>query len=158
MKDFNLIDTSKLNFTQFSIFNDIAQALNLSFDIQPSSDGGKWGMVKKNDTDFTVTGIYGDLKVIKLLISTCGSINLFYSCFLSHKDKVTDIGFANLFIIESHELNNFNEYLIPHNIDRVCFLVKKPLANPKWMYIFISFQSFLFYTILTLCLRTKICL
>ena len=60
MKDFDL--NSYL--IQFSIFNDIAQALNLSFDIQPSSDGGKWGMVKRNDTDFTVTGIYGDLKVI----------------------------------------------------------------------------------------------
>ena len=41
----------------------------MSFDIQPSSDGGKWGIVKRNDTDFTVTGIYGDLKVIKLLIT-----------------------------------------------------------------------------------------
>ena len=62
----------KLHFWSHECFKDqndkIQPAFALSFEIQPSSDGGKWGMVKRNDTDFTVTGIYGDLKVIKLLI------------------------------------------------------------------------------------------
>lgn len=90
---------------EISLMKDLAESMDLSWELVPPTDGGLWGEIR---SDGSATGLVGDIKYGK-----------------------SDVGSAHLFITE--ERTRHIDYTKPYTFDSVCFFLQKPPLNPKWM-------------------------